>query len=105
VSLFTFSYSTDGTNFTPWGSIDTGFGTSVINQAYTLSPVLTAVNDASNVFIKMTVSGSTGGVNSARMDNIQFNATATPEPTAITSLFIGLALLNTRRRPRAARIA
>jgi len=101
VSLFTFSYSTDGLTFTPWGSIDTGFGTSVINQAYSLDPILQAVNDADNVFIKMTVSGSTGGINSARVDNIQFNATAAPEPTAIAGLLVGVAMLGARRRSRA----
>jgi hypothetical protein len=102
VSLFTFSYSTDGLNFTPWGSIDTGFATSVINQAYTLDTLLQSVNDAENVFIKMTVSGTTGGINSARVDNIQFNATATPEPTAIAGALIGVALLGMRRGSRAA---
>lgn len=100
VSLFTFSYGTDGVNYQPWGSIDTGFATSVINQAYSLGPVLQAVNDADIVYIKMTVSGSTGGVNSARVDNIQFNATPTPEPTAIAGLLAGVALLGTRRRSR-----
>jgi lysozyme family protein len=59
------------------------------------------VNDAENVFIKMTVSGTTGGINSARVDNIQFNATATPEPTAIAGALIGVALLGMRRGSRA----
>jgi hypothetical protein len=97
VSLFTFSYSLDGTNFLPWGSIDTGFATSVINQPFTLGTVLNAANDADTVFIKMTVSGSTGGINSARIDNVQFNASAVPEPVAAIVLFGGLGLLASRR--------
>jgi hypothetical protein len=98
VSLFTFSYSTDGSNFLPWGSIDTGFGVAVSNTAFTLGPVLQSVNDADTVFIKMTVSNSTGGINSTRVDNVQFNATAIPEPASIAILLSGLGILGARRQ-------
>ena len=98
VSLFTFSYSTDGTTFFPWGAIDTGFSTSVINQPYALGSILQFVNDADTVFIKMTVSGSTGGINSARIDNVQFNATAIPEPASIAILLSGFGILGASRR-------
>ena len=101
VSLFTFSYSTDGTTYQPWGSIDTGFATSVINAQFILSPILNAVNDADTVYVRMTVSGSTGGINSARMDNIQFNASAIPEPATATALFAGFAVCALSRRRRA----
>jgi hypothetical protein len=98
VSMFTFTYSTDGSNFLPWGSIDTGFGLAVSNTAFTLGPILQNVNDADTVFIKMTVSGSTGGINSTRMDNIQFNATAIPEPGVFAALLPGIGVLFSRRR-------
>jgi hypothetical protein len=105
VSLFTFSYSTDGSNYTPWGSIDTGFATSVINTPFSLSSTLNAVDDADLVYIKMTVSGSTaslpqGSINSTRMDNVQFNATAVPEPTAALLLAFGAGAMVMRRRRR-----
>jgi hypothetical protein len=98
VSLFTFSYSTDGSNFLPWGSIDTGFGVAVSNTAFTLGPILQSVNDADTVFIRMTVSGSTGGINSTRFDNVQFTATAIPEPASIAILLSGLCILGARRK-------
>jgi hypothetical protein len=98
VSLFTFSYSIDGSTFFPWGAIDTGFSTSVINQPYALGSILQSVNDADTVFIKMTVSGSTGGINSARVDNVHFNATAIPEPASIAILLSGVGILGASRR-------
>jgi hypothetical protein len=103
VSRFDFSYSIDGTNYTPWGTIDTGFATSVINTPFSLSPTLEAVNDADLVFIKMTMSGTTaalpqGSINSTRLDNIQFNATAVPEPATALLLAFGVAGMAFRRR-------
>lgn len=98
VSLFTFSYSLDGTTFLPWGSIDTGYATSIINQAFTLTPILEAANDAETVFIKMTVSGSTKGMNSTRIDNVQFNANPIPEPSTLAALLPALGWLGMRRR-------
>lgn len=100
VSLFTFAYSLDGATFLPWGAIDTGAGLSVINGAFTLSPVLNAVNDADTVYVKMTISGSTGGDNSTRIDNVQFNAQVVPEPSIATALLGGLGLLISRRARR-----
>ncbi|HET6409502.1 MAG TPA: hypothetical protein VFG14_16560 [Chthoniobacteraceae bacterium] len=97
VSLFTFLYSLDGTTFLPWGQIDTGFATSVINQAYTLTPVLNAVNDADTVYIKMTVSGSTNGINSTRIDNIQFNASVVPENGTASGVITAIGLIALRR--------
>jgi hypothetical protein len=100
VSFFTFAYSTDGATFQPWGTIDTGFATAITNMPFTLSPVLNAVNDADVVYVRMTVSGSTGGINSARVDNVQFNATAVPEPGTATALFAGFSVCALSRRRR-----
>lgn len=100
VSLFTLSYSLDGSTFLPWGSIDTGFGAAITNQAFTLSPVLDAANNAETLFVKMTMSGSTGGINSTRVDNVQFNATAVPEPGTGAISLAAAGLWLGRRRPR-----
>ena len=69
----------------------------VTNQAFTLTPILNAVNDADTVFIKMTVSGSTGGINSARIDNVQFNASPVPEPATAVAILASLGLIAIRR--------
>ncbi|MDB6174492.1 MAG: Protein of unknown function precursor [Chthoniobacteraceae bacterium] len=100
VSLFSFSYSTDGNTFLPWGSIDTGKGISISNTAFSMPTTLSAVNDAPTVFLKMTVSDSTGGKNSTRIDNIQLNAAAIPEPSVVCSVLLGAGMLACRRGSR-----
>ncbi len=99
VSLLTMSYSTDGLTFTPWGVIDTGAGQAVSNTAFTLSPGLSAVDNVSQVFVRMTVSGATGP-NSTRFDNFQLNATPVPEPGACAMLTVSGLCLAARRRRR-----
>ncbi|MES2704969.1 MAG: hypothetical protein V4726_00040 [Verrucomicrobiota bacterium] len=99
VSLLTMSYSTDGLTFSPWGVIDTGAGQAVSNTAFALSPGLSAVDNVSQVFVRMTVSGATGS-NSTRFDNFQFNATPVPEPGACAMLTVSGLCLAARRRLR-----
>ena len=97
VSLLGFSYSTDGITFSPWGTIDTGENLAVTNTAFTLTPSLSAVDNASEVFVKMTVSGASG-INSTRFDNFQFNANPIPEPTATSILLVSGLCVTIRRR-------
>ena len=97
VNVYDFSYSTDGTTYFPWGTLATGGAAAISNTAFTLSPILQSVNDADLVFVKMTMSGATG-FNSTRVDNIQFNATAIPEPASIAILLCGIGILGAGRR-------
>lgn len=46
----------------------------------------------------MTVSGSTNGMNSTRLDNIQFNATPIPKPSTATALLAAAGWVGMRRR-------
>ncbi len=66
-------YSTDGQNFT---LLDTVKGTNV--TTYTLREVsfaaVTELNDAENVYIKLTVDGCTSGSGNNRLDNVVFRA-------------------------------
>ena len=101
----TFSYSTDGTNFTQFAT-GVAPATSYATITEDFSSVA-ALNNAATVYIEYTLAGATettlGGtpVNSGnnRLDNIQFNASPVPEPgTAFGSLLlVGVLGWNQRR--------
>ena len=86
----TWSYSTDGVNFTEMETIN---GTNV--TTFTLREVnftsATALNDAANVYIKLTVDGCTSGAGNNRIDNVVFRANmAGPDiyPPVVTSISV-----------------
>lgn len=95
------AYSTDGSNFTNFGSTvvpATSFA------SVTLS-TLTAVNNSSSVWLRYTFGGASGTSQNNRLDNIQINATAiaVPEPSTYAALAGAAALLGVlvhRRRQR-----
>lgn len=83
------SYSTDGTSFTNQATITGRNVTSFSNQTVNFSSV-TALNNISVVYIKLTLSGASGTGNN-RIDNVKFSATVpsvTPtisvSPTTLT---------------------
>ena len=76
------SYSTDGTDYTPFTTI-TGMG-----ATYSATGVetvdfssATAVNNDATVYFELTLSGASNGGGTDHFDNFQFNATPIPEPT------------------------
>lgn len=86
----TWSYSTDGINFTEMETIS---GTNV--TTFTLREVnftaATALNDATTVYIKLTVDGCTSGSGNNRIDNVVFRANmAGPDvyPPVVTSISV-----------------
>ena len=93
------SYSTDGASYTNFGTPYTPTDFDVL-MTVDLSAVA-AIEDQSQVFIRIVFDGATGNPNASNnMDNVQFNATAIPEPGSIALL--GLAgLIGFRRRRRA----
>ena len=86
----TWSYSTDGVNFTEVESIS---GTNV--TTFTLREVnfsgAAALNDAAEVYIRLTLNGCTSGSGNNRIDNVVFRANASgPDvyPPVITSVSV-----------------
>ena len=98
-------YSTDGIN---WSTIGT-----ITGPTYTVSPVtyttvslapFDGLDGASTAYLRMTFLGGTGTSSSTynRIDNIQLNAIAVPEPSIygllILAAFIGLTAIRRIRK-------
>jgi hypothetical protein len=73
------SFSTDGTNWTDHQTVS-GLPGSFATQ--TLSTI-TGLNGATDAYLRLTVTGASSAGANNRLDNIQFNATAVPEPTSL----------------------
>jgi hypothetical protein len=88
--------STNGTN---WSAIETLVGgntAGTIRNSFANTGVLTlapfaGVNNSSTAYVRVTFSGASSVSGNNRLDNIQFNATAVPEPT--TGLLLGIGTL------------
>lgn len=78
----TWAYSTDATNWTNFqvvNSIPASFATQTLNT-------ITALDNASTSYLRVTFDGATSSNGNNRFDNFQFNATAVPEPTSMLLL-------------------
>jgi endonuclease I len=72
----TWSYSSDGTNFTVLPNVNTATrGTTFIARAVDFSSI-TAVDDAPNVTLRYTLSGATGSGGNNRIDDFAIHATS-----------------------------
>ncbi|MFM8262142.1 MAG: PEP-CTERM sorting domain-containing protein [Pirellula sp.] len=76
------SFSTDGAN---WTDHQTVTGLPAAFAAQTLSTIA-GLNGATDAYLRLTVTGATAAAGNNRIDNIQFNATAVPEPTSLMLL-------------------
>ena len=91
------SFSTDGLNWTDHQSVvppPAPFGVLTLNN-------ITGLNGATDAYLRLTVSGATAAAGNNRLDNIQFNATAVPEPTSMLlagSVALGGLFLRLRRK-------
>ena len=96
-STHTWSWGTDGVTFTNFDTLSDR--TSTTFTTLTLDP-LTALNNVSTAFLRVTVDGATASNGNNRFDNIQLNASAIPEPTSGLVLIglAGLIVINRRRR-------
>lgn len=78
----TWAYSTDATNWTEtqvFNAMPTSFGAQSLNT-------ITGLDGARDAYLRLTVAGATSSNGNNRLDNIQFNATAVPEPTSMMML-------------------
>jgi len=95
-------YSTDGVNWETIGSTSNS-STTTDYFAVSLAP-FSGLNDVETAFLRVTFEGGSGTTSSTsynRIDNIQFNATAIPEPgtcVAVAAALGGLALLRRSRK-------
>ncbi|MCE2815136.1 MAG: PEP-CTERM sorting domain-containing protein [Planctomycetaceae bacterium] len=76
------AFSTDGVNWTDHQTVS-GLPTSFATQ--TLSTIA-GLNGATDAYLRLTVTGASSNNGNNRLDNIQFNATAVPEPTSLLLL-------------------
>lgn len=88
------SYSTNGTDFTNFGSAYTP-ASSYAAQVFDFSSI-DALDGATTAYIRITFSGASGSSGNNRIDNIQINAV--PEPAAALLGSLGLIGLLRRRR-------
>jgi hypothetical protein len=94
-------YSTDGVT---WETIGTTSNTSTTSDyfAVSLAP-FSGLNDVETAFLRMTYQGGNGSTSNSsfnRIDNIQFNATAVPEPGTCAVVVVALSGLVVMRRSR-----
>ncbi|MFN3530726.1 MAG: T9SS type A sorting domain-containing protein [Bacteroidia bacterium] len=73
-STQTYAYSTDGTNFTVFGA-DSNINASAFELKTVDFSAVSALTNAANVTIRITVDGATTVTGNTRFDNIQINAT------------------------------
>ena len=78
----TWAYSADATNWTEAQVV------SAIPAAYAAQTLntITGLDGTRNAYLRLTVAGATSAAGNNRLDNIQFNATAVPEPTSMMML-------------------
>ena len=92
------SYSTDGTTFFDFGgNTATRVGSFAIASAGTTN----GLDNVSTAFLRYTLDGATTASGNNRIDNLQLNATAIPEPSSLAVLGLISAGVAVRRRRKA----
>jgi hypothetical protein len=91
------SYSTDGVNWTDHQTVTNlplAFATQTLGA-------ITGLDGATDAYLRLTLTGASSATGNNRLDNIQFNATAVPEPTSMLlagSVALGGVFLRLRRK-------
>jgi MYXO-CTERM domain-containing protein len=93
--------SSDGTNWSTWGSFTSGTAAGSLATSFATSGVLSltgtsALDNAATAYVRVTFTGASSATGNNRLDNIIFSADVVPTPGAVALL--GLAGLVIRRR-------
>ena len=86
----TWAWSTDATNFT---NFDTVSGTTTTTFFLATLDTLSALDNATTAYLRLTFNGATGAAGNNRLDNIQFNATQIAVVPLPPAAWAGLATL------------
>ncbi len=93
----TWSWSTDGLSFTSVTGNTATTSTTFALATLDLSAV-DAIDNSPSVTLRYTLSGASSSSGNNRIDNLQINASAVPEPSVPAALGLGYLLLARRRR-------
>lgn len=98
----TWSWSTTGIDFTELPGVNTATQSSSYSLATADFSGIGDLTNAGTAFFRYTLDGATSSSGNNRIDNLQINASAVPEPSTLIFGLLGgasLALHRTRRRP------
>ena len=96
------AYSTNGSDFTDFGGTWTPTHNAFGLQTFDFSSIA-ALDNQANVYVRITFNGASGTNSNAQnlFDNIQFTATAVPEPATMALFGLGVLAMVKRRSGRA----
>ncbi len=94
----TWSWSTDGSTFTPIAGLNTATRSTTFALATADLSAINGLDGASIAYLRYTLSGATSNSGNNRIDNLQLNATVIPEPATVGLLGLvgGAAMLRRR---------
>ena len=88
--------STDASTWSSWGSFVGGSAAGTIQTSFANTGVLSlattsALDNAASAYVRVTFTGATSSAGNNRLDNLQFDAVAVPEPSTLGLAAAGVA--------------
>lgn len=97
------SYSTDGTNFTNFGTAYTpadSYSSGNGLQSFDFTSINELNNKTTSIYFRITFDGATAANGANHLDNLLLTASETPAPPGLVSLLIGLCVSGWKARRR-----